>query len=247
MADALYGWSARPPLLSRMHVDTVLLEFEGVIADTAPARMSALMRSLADEGVDLTEAEYQRACAGFPPREAAIAAAALHRETRLDDTALELVALRAERYFAEDVGKGMELMPGAVELIQSMLGRTRLAIVTRASRREVDFVLGLAGLDQAFEVVVTREDVLAPKPSPEGFERALQRLAKLRRISRPTSSLALEDSAAGVLAAKAVKIPVIAVGHVAEHYGTHAEARVDSLVGQTLASLTTLVERAIGR
>ena len=230
-----------------MHVDTVLLEFEGVIADTAHARMSALMRSLADEGVDLTEAEYQRACAGFPPRESAIAAAALHKEAKLDDTALELVALRAERYFAEDVGQGMELMPGAVELIQGAQGRTRLAIVTRASRREVDFVLGLAGLDQAFEVIVTREDVLAPKPSPEGFERALQRLAKLRRISRPTTSLALEDSAAGVLAAKAVKIPVIAVGHVPAHYGTHADARVDSLEGQTLPSLTALVERAIGR
>ena len=223
-----------------MHVDTVLLEFEGVIADTAHARMSALMRSLADEGVDLTEAEYQRACAGFPPRESAIAAAALHKEAKLDDTALELVALRAERYFAEDVGQGMELIQGAQ-------GRTRLAIVTRASRREVDFVLGLAGIDQAFEVIVTREDVLAPKPSPEGFERALQRLAKLRRISRPTTSIALEDSAAGVLAAKAVKIAVIAVGQVPEHYGTHADARIDSLVGQTLASLTSLVERAVGR
>ena len=230
-----------------MHVDTVLLEFEGVIADTAPARMSALCRSLADEGIELSEAEYQRACAGFPPREAAIAAAALHKEAKLDDTALELVALRAERYFAEEVGKGMELMPGALDFVNGVVGRSRLAIVTRASRREVDFVLGLAGLDQAFEVVVTREDVLAPKPSPEGYERALQRLAKLRRISRPTTSIALEDSAAGVLAAKAVKIAVIAVGQVPEHYGTHADARIDSLVGQTLASLTSLVERAVGR
>ena len=247
MSDVLYGWSTSARLLSRMHVDTVLLEFEGVIADTAHARMSALCRSLADEGIHLTDAEYQRACAGFPPREGAIAAAALHKEAKLDDTALELVALRAERYFAEDVGKGMELMPGAVELIQGMAGRSRLVIVTRASRREVDFVLGLAGLDQVFEVIVTRDDVLAPKPSPEGYERALQRLAKLRRISRPTTSLALEDSAAGVLAAKAVKIPVVAVGEVPVHYGTHADARIDTLEGQTLASLTALVERAVGR
>src|SRR4051812_45863376 len=62
VTDALYGWPSPPGLLSRMHVDTVLLEFEGVIADTAHARMAALCRSLADEGIELTDAEYQRAC-----------------------------------------------------------------------------------------------------------------------------------------------------------------------------------------
>ena len=229
-----------------MHVDTLLLEFEGVIADTTAARKEALQRSLADEGIELSDAEFARACGGFPPREGAIAAAALHK-ARLDDTALELVALRAERYFAEIIGKGIELMPGARQVIESALGRSRLVIVTRASRREVDFVLSLATLDQAFDVIVTREDVLAPKPSTEGYERALQRLAKLRRISRPTTSLALEDSAPGVLAAKSMKIAVIAVGAVAPQYGTEADARLDSLAGQTLETLAALVERTVPR
>jgi beta-phosphoglucomutase len=229
-----------------MHVDTLLLEFEGVIADTAEARMMALQRSLAEEGIELTDAEYRRSCAGFPPREGAIAAAALKKAPR-DDTALELVALRAERYFAELIGKGIELSPGILPLVEELRGRTRLGIVTRASRREVDFVLGLAGLDQAFDVVVTREDVLAPKPSPEGYERALQRLARRSRPSRPTTTLALEDSATGVLAAKAVKIPVVAVGPMQSHFGTEADAQIESLAGQTMDSLTSVVERAIGR
>jgi HAD superfamily hydrolase (TIGR01509 family) len=229
-----------------MQFDTVILEFEGVIADTAVPRRSALQRSLAEEGIELTDVEYARAGAGFPAREGAIAAAAMHK-ARLDDTALELVALRAERYFAEAIGKGVGLTPGAPELIAHLQPLVRLAIVTRASRREVDFVLGLAGLDHAFEVVVTREDVLAPKPSPEGYERALQRLVKRRRISRPTQSLALEDSAPGVLAARAVKIPVIAVGPVPSQYGAEAGARIETIVGQTLDSLSALVERAEAR
>lgn len=246
MALTQFGWSTPPRLLSRMHVDTMLLEFEGVIADTAAARMQALQRSLAEEGIELSDAEYRRACAGFPPREGAIAAAALKKAPR-DDTALELVALRAERYFAELIGKGIELSPGVLELVEGSRGRTQLGIVTRASRREVDFVLGLAGLDQAFDVIVTREDVLAPKPSPEGYERALQRLAKRSRPSRPTTTLALEDSAPGVLAAKAVKIPVIAVGPMQAHYGTEADAHVETLGGQSVDSLTSVVERAIER
>lgn len=226
-----------------MVVDTVLLEFEGVLADTGDLRRAALQRSLADEGIELSDTEYQRACAGFPPREGAIAAAAL-RKARLDDTALELVGLRADRYFAESIAKGVQLVPGVTELVRDIAGRSRLAIVTRASRREVDFVLGLSGLDQAFEVIVTREDVLAPKPSPEGYERALQRLVKLKRPSRPTTSIALEDSAPGVLAARAVKIPVISIGAVPSQFGAEATAHLDSVSGQTLDSITALVERA---
>jgi hypothetical protein len=50
-----------------------------------------------------------------------------------------------------------------------------------------------------------------------------------------------------VLAAKAVKIPVIAVGTMPSQYGAEASVRIDAIAGQTLDTLTALVERAVAR
>jgi len=222
-----------------MLYDTVLFELEGVLADTQASRRDALVRSLADEGVVLTPTAYAERCAGLPVREAALAAAAT-AGGRLDPTAVDLVALRAERYFAERVGKGVSLAPGARELLDDLAGRARLGIVTRASRREVEFVLSLAALDGVFECVLAAEDVRSPKPSPEGYHRALERLAR-RRAASPATTLALEDGAPGIAAARARALRCVAVGTMPAHHAVQADAYLPSLAGQSLASLESLV------
>jgi HAD superfamily hydrolase (TIGR01509 family) len=229
-----------------MHFDTVLVEFEGVLVATAPARRAALQRALADDGLTLSDAEFDRRCLGFPPREAVLAATGL-RKVKFDETAIDLAALRAERYFAEDIAKGVSLAPGAREFVADAATHAPLGIVTRASRREVDFVLGLAGLEASFDVIVTRDDVRTGKPSPEGYERALQKLVQRRRPSRPTTSVALEDAPPGVLAARAVKIPVIAVGSMPTTHAGDADAHVPSLVGVTYDAVGDLLSRAVTR
>ena len=229
-----------------MHFDTVLVEFEGVLVTTAHARRAALQHALADDGITLTDAEFERCCLGFPPREAVLAAAGL-RKVKLDETATDLATLRAERYFADDIAKGVSLAPGASEFVADAGARAPLGIVTRASRKEVDFVLGLAGLEAAFDVIVTRDDVRTAKPSPEGYERALQKLVQRRRPSRPTTSVALEDAPSGVLAARAVKIPVVAVGSLTSTHVGQPDAIVPSLVGVSYDAIGDLLSRAVSR
>lgn len=223
-----------------MRCDTLLFEFDGVLADTHAMRRAALSRSLADDGVALADATYDARCAGFPPREAAVAALA-GEGPRLDDTALDLVALRAERYFAEQLGRGLSLAPGARELLEGAAGRARLGVVTRAARREVEFVLSLAGLEAAFECVVSADDVRSPKPSPEAYQQAFERLAR-RRPALPATTLALEDAPPGVIAAHAHKLRCVAVGPVATFHAVRADAHLRSLVGQSLDSLAALVD-----
>ena len=229
-----------------MHFDTVLVEFEGVLVATEPARHVALRRALADEGLELSDAEYERRCQGFPPREAVLAATGL-RKVKLDETAIELATLRAERYFAEEIAGGVSLAPGAREFIADAGARAPLGIVTRASRREVDYVLELASLQTTFDVIVTRDDVRTSKPSPEGYERALQKLVQRRRPSRPRTSVALEDAPSGVLAARAVKIPVVGIGNFSTTHAGHADAELPSLVGVTFDGLGELLSRAAPR
>ncbi|NUQ20266.1 MAG: hypothetical protein HOQ09_04825, partial [Gemmatimonadaceae bacterium] len=76
----------------------VLMELEGVIVETYEARRTALLRALADDGISITALDYDDVAHGLPVRGAVRAAIAAAGEF-MDDTGMELVALRAERYF----------------------------------------------------------------------------------------------------------------------------------------------------
>ena len=219
-------------------VDAVLFEFEGVLADTRSARRSALLGSLGEDGVLLTEAEYVDVCGSLPVRDAVRAAMALRR-VRCDDTGLELATVRAERRFSEELGRGVMLAAGVRELVDTLRGHTRLAIVSRAARREIDYVLALAGLDDAFEFVLADEDTFPSKPSPEPYRIALERLSR-RRPVRPANVVALEDGPAGIRSAKSAGLRCAAVGPVPAHLAMDADALLPSLSGQTLASIDAL-------
>ena len=218
----------------------LLVEFEGVLVETRDARRDALMRALADDGLSLPDDEYDARCAGLPVREAARAAAAF-AGAGLDETALDLLTLRAERDFAARIGTGVTLALGAAALLDGAAGRARLALVTRASRREVEFVLTLAGLEAAFECVVAADDA-PPKPSPAPYRRALERLSR-RRAVRAADSLALEDGAAGAVAARAAGVPCVVVAPAGAP-GEAASAVVRTLDGHSLTTLDALVRRA---
>ena len=219
--------------------DAVLCEFEGVLADTAALRVAALRASLADEGVTSPHPELADACARLPVATTVRAALALHGERR-DETGLDLLVLRAERHFAAAAGKGLALAPGARDFVERAMGTARLALVTRASRREVEFILSLAGLDVAFECIITADDTPEPKPSGDGYVQALERLGR-RRSVRPDQAIALEDGPVGIRAAHAAGLRCVTVGALPAHLAVEADALLPSLVGQTPASIEALV------
>ena len=97
---------------------------------------------------------------------------------------------------------------GVKELVALLAGKARLGVVSTTWRANIDAVLRSSGMLGAFEVIVGKEDVKAPKPDPEGYLMALRRLKV-----KPEDAIALEDSATGLAAARAAAIRAIAVGH----------------------------------
>src|ERR687886_281975 len=164
-------------------VDAVLCELEGVLVETAELRRRALQRSLSDEGLTLTDEQFDEHCAGLP-LESSVRAAIATLRTPHDETLVDLLALRAERQFTSLAAQGIVLTPGAREFVERTQGVAPLAIVTRARRREVRLVLSLASLDSAFECIVAAEDALQLKPSPRGYLLALERLSRRRPLMR---------------------------------------------------------------
>jgi HAD superfamily hydrolase (TIGR01509 family) len=150
------------------------------------------------------------------------------------------------RYFAERLGlpegRGPELVeemtelmlanlraqvsgrPGAVELVERLRNRTRLGLASNSTRLLVDTALTTAGLADAFDAIVTSDDVERPKPAPDLYLLACSRLGV-----EPSDALALEDSASGVAAAKAAGMTCIAVPQFAETDVSAADQIIDSL------------------
>ena len=228
-------------------IDAVLLEFDGVIADTRAARRGALIETLAADGVPLSVSEYDEHCAAMPVR-ASIRSAFALRDRASDEAWVELTAVRAEQRFAELTGTGVSLVQGASELIAAAQSRTRLGIVSHASRAEIDAVLALAHLEHAFELVIAGDDAYEPKPSPAPYLGALERLSRRRPVTA-RNVVALEAGAIGIRAAKTAGLRCAAVGTLPVHIAVDADALIESLVGQTIASIdaVTVDAHAAGR
>ena len=219
-------------------VDVVLFEFEGVIAETRERRTAALRRSLADDDIHVSDDEIAQCWRALPSR-AAAAALLDRRGDRVDEVMLDLIALRADRYFGEEASGGLTLVPGARECVARLEGKARLGIVTRASRRDVDHTLALADLAFAFECIVTSDEMLEQKPSPIGYERALERLSRRGAVNRECV-IALEDGPAGIRAARAAGIRCVAVGPLTAEVAMDADGYIKTLEHVTLERLREL-------
>jgi HAD superfamily hydrolase (TIGR01509 family) len=81
-----------------------------------------------------------------------------------------------------------------------------MGLVTTAKAKSVSQVLRYHGLQDFFDHVVTGDDVEFTKPAPDGYLAAVAKFG-----SRLNETIAIEDSEAGVLAAKAAGIQCVRV------------------------------------
>jgi beta-phosphoglucomutase-like phosphatase (HAD superfamily) len=218
-------------------VEALLLEWEGVLADTRVARRDALVRALAAEGVSISASACEACSEGRSVR--AAAAAALQQAGLSDPTLAELLAMRAERSFLAGLSGGIILTPGAATFVDQAQRHVRLAIATHAGRAETDVLLRISGLESAFATIVTADEV-PEAPSPALYARALAQLGRVRAVA-PAAAVALGDTAASFRAARAAGLRSLAVGAPA-HEAMEADAGVASLDGLSLATLQRLVD-----
>jgi beta-phosphoglucomutase-like phosphatase (HAD superfamily) len=102
---------------------------------------------------------------------------------------------------------GLEMKAGCRELVDAARGRALPCVVASSStQRLVESTLSRFGLLPLFDAVVTGECVARPKPAPDIFLEAAARVG-----AQADSCVVLEDSMAGVRAARAAGMRVIAV------------------------------------
>ncbi len=225
-----------------MELPVLLLEFDGVLADTAAMRDAALAEALAANGITLG-AELLRNVRGLSAEDAV-----RHIREAVgapdDPTAVELGRLHAERAFAARLGKGVALQRDVRPALERLAAVARLGLVTRASRREVDFVLNLAGLLGVFRPIVALEDVTPAKPSVAPYGAAMRRVAELFP-GQVLRGVGVEDTVVGVRAARAAGLLTVLVGEHPPQDAMEADCWVESLVDLTPERLRLLLNPAV--
>ena len=126
----------------------------------------------------------------------------------------------------DEVRRQVEARPGARELVAQLaeLDGVGLGLASNSPRFLVDAALATAALTDAFDAIVTSDEVARAKPAPDIYLRVCELLGVA-----PGEALALEDSPSGVAAAQAAGLRVIGVPQYAETDLSAADRVVSSL------------------
>lgn len=118
------------------------------------------------------------------------------------DEILRQVTERLEASYRAD----LPLITGADAAVRRLGARWPLAVASSSPRELVELVIELAGLDGAFEAVVSSAEVERGKPAPDVYLRSCELLG-----SAAARTAAIEDSGAGVGSAVAAGMPVVLI------------------------------------
>ncbi|MGC4885691.1 HAD family hydrolase [Micromonospora sp. DT227] len=121
-----------------------------------------------------------------------------HRHQELAAEVLDLVT--------NNLGRGVPAMPGAVDLVTTLARSRPIGVASNTLHDAVMEYLTKIGIIDLVDVIVGSDDVDAPKPAPDVYLAACDRLG-----SDPHTAIAVEDSAAGALAARTAGLYVIGV------------------------------------
>jgi HAD superfamily hydrolase (TIGR01509 family) len=183
-------------------VQAVIFDMDGVIVDSEPYSMQALIDTLRQYGVEPTEDELQRSY-GRRVRDDFVDYFSRHGVTADVNIA---IAHKHARYYHLAAGH-LKPLPGVVALLRRLRDHGySLALASSGDRVKVAFGMQALALIGSFEAVVTGDDVSHSKPDPEIYLIAAQRL----RVP-PAACIAIEDAPAGVKAAKRAGMRCIAV------------------------------------
>jgi HAD superfamily hydrolase (TIGR01509 family) len=165
----------------------------------------------------------------------------MHEELGVPDCPAEINRLVVERMM-ERYRERLPLVDGGVEAVRRIGERWPLGLASSSNRELIDLALELMGVADLFRVTVSSEEVERGKPAPDVYLEAARRLGVT-----PEHAVAVEDSGAGIRAAKAAGMRVIAIPN--PHFPPPEDVleRAD-LVLDSLAELTPVaVESASSR
>jgi len=226
--------NSTPDIIRLQPFEAVIFDMDGTLLDTESVFKTIVFEVCTELGFEMTDAVHMSMVGGS------------HEHTNkllLESYGVSfpytLFDERCRVIMRERSHGGVPVKPGALELVKELRERNIPTAVATSSRNpHAQHHLTAAGLFDMFETIVTRDDVVHPKPHPEPYLTAASRLGV-----DPLKCLALEDSHSGVRAAHAAGMQTIMVPdlvHPSEEIRALGIAIMESLDHVRLAAFPRL-------
>jgi HAD superfamily hydrolase (TIGR01509 family) len=193
-----------------MSLKAVLFDFNGVIINDEAIHQALIEELLIEENLRPSATEYREVCLGRSDRVCLTQMLEQRGRVVSEDYLTELVNRKAQAYQQRlETMEKLPIYPGVEDLIYNIrVAQLPMGIVSGALRREIELVLDRAQIARHFITIVGGDDIQASKPEPEGYLLAAERLA-----IRASDCLAIEDTPAGIEAAKRAGMQVVGVAN----------------------------------
>ena len=202
-----------------MALKAALFGFNGIIINDEEVRQTLSEQVLLSENLRPNPDDYHDVCLGRSDR-ACLKALLSQRGRTVPPEALDKMLAKESATYQIwlDSLKKLPVYPGLDDLIfRCQAAQIKMAIVTGAERQQVINVLEKAELTEHFTAIVTGEDISADgsKPAPDSYIKVIEKLNEVHPNLQLHASecVAVEDSFAGIEAAKNAQVPVVGVAH----------------------------------
>ncbi len=178
---------------------------DGVIVDSEHHHHKTEIATFKHFGINL-DPELNRKYKGVPLRKHfSSLVEELKLKTSLDDL-LKKQNENLEKVFSINA----DLFEGVKETLEKLKGKFKIALATSSQKYFVEIVLKRFKIEKYFNILVTADDITKGKPDPEIFLKT----ARLLEME-PSSCVVVEDSIAGMKAAK--RAGMLLIAHKVDH------------------------------
>lgn len=178
-------------------IKVIIFDLDGTLIDSQPLQYKAYNSVFSAHGYPLGKQEWDEWIQGsYSPK------IWIERHS----LPLDFEKIRAEKKVIYDrlIAEEMTLKPGALDLINALHGRYRLCIASSSRIESVRLCLEKFNLTAKFEKLFSDSGMDKGKPFPDLFLKAASEMG-----ARPEECLVIEDSIAGLQAAKSAKMKYI--------------------------------------